>query len=303
LDPALTRPGRFDRKISLDLPSRKARQSILEIHCKNVPLADDVDLARMAALTPGFSGAHLENLVNEAALLAGRDKKSRVDMATLLNARDKVVLGARSETVIDEAEKKTIAYHESGHAVAASLLPHADPLDKVTIIPRGHSLGATEQIPEKERHNLPESYLRDRIGVMLGGRIAERLIFGEVTTGAEEDLKQATRLARHMVAHWGMSQKLGPVAYQRGEEHVFLGKEMTQQKDYSEATSRLIDQEVGEIIVQTEQRVSRLLEEHRAQLEKLAETLIEKETMAADEIAAIVTAGKRARASKQVETA
>jgi cell division protease FtsH len=288
LDPALLRPGRFDRKITLDLPDRKARRAILKIHCNDVPLNDDVDLERMAALTVNFSGADLENLVNEAALLAGRENKQKVDMKSLLNARDKVVLGGRREMVIGEEEKRLVAYHESGHAVAATLLPSADPLDKVTIIPRGHSLGATEQIPEEERHNLRESYLRDRIGVMLGGRVSEQLVFGEVSSGAEEDLKQATRLARHMVMHWGMSGKLGPVAFRRGEEHIFLGREMAQQRDFSEHTAQVIDAEITRLLGGIEQKVRALLTEQRPRLDALAEALLESETLETAEIQEII---------------
>jgi cell division protease FtsH len=288
LDPALLRPGRFDRKVVLDLPDRKARVAILKIHTRKVPTTDDVDLNRLAALTVGFSGADLENMVNEAALLTGRAEKSRVDMETFMLARDKVVLGAKRETVIGEEEKKIIAYHEAGHAVAASLLPTADPLDKVTIIPRGRALGMTEQIPEEERYNLQENYLRDRIGVMLGGRIAEQLMFDEVSSGAEDDLKQATRLAQHMVTHWGMSDKLGPVAFRRGEEHIFLGREMTQARDYSEHTAQIIDEEIRELIKEIEQKVTQLLDSHRPQLAALAEALLEKETLEADEIRQLV---------------
>ncbi len=201
LDPALLRPGRFDRKITLDLPEKKARIAILKIHTRKTPLDEGVDLDRIASLTVGFSGADLENLVNEAALLAGRLDRENVDMDSLLTSRDKIVLGSKREMVIGDEEKEIIAYHEAGHAVLASLLPNADPLDKVTIIPRGHALGATEQIPGEDRHNFRESYLRDRIGVMLGGRVSEQLIFNEISSGAEEDLKQATRIARHMVTH------------------------------------------------------------------------------------------------------
>ena len=201
LDPALLRPGRFDRKITLDLPEKKARIAILKIHTRKTPLDQGVDLDRIASLTVGFSGADLENLVNEAALLAGRLDRENVDMDSLLTSRDKIVLGSKREMVIGDEEKEIIAYHEAGHAVLASLLPNADPLDKVTIIQRGHALGATEQIPGEDRHNFRESYLRDRIGVMLGGRVSEQLIFNEISSGAEEDLKQATRIARHMVTH------------------------------------------------------------------------------------------------------
>jgi cell division protease FtsH len=288
LDPALQRPGRFDRKITLDLPDRKARRAILEIHSREVPLADDVDLERLAALTVSFAGADLENLINEAALLAGRDNKTQVDMASLLGARDKVVLGSMRELVIGEEERELVAFHEAGHAVAASLLPHADPLDKVTIIPRGHALGATEQIPQEERHNLRESYLRDRIGVMLGGRVSEQLIFGEVSSGAEEDLKQATGLARHMVTHWGMSGKLGPVAFRRGEEHIFLGREMAQQRDFSEHTAELIDDEIVSLVGGIEEKVGSLLSSHRSCLEALAAALLENETLEKAEIQEII---------------
>ncbi len=290
LDTALLRPGRFDRKITLDLPDKKARRAILNIHAADVPLADDVDLDRIAALTVGFSGADLENLVNEAALLSGRENRETVNMETLLNARDKVVLGSKRELIIGDEEKNLVAHHEAGHVLIASLLPTADPLDKVTIIPRGRTLGATEQIPEEEHYNLRESYVRDRIGVMLGGRVAEQLVFGEVSSGAEEDLKQATRLARHMVTHWGMSEKLGPVAFRRGEEHIFLGREMTQQRDFSEHTAQIIDDEISNLLKHIEQDVTALLEQHRAQLESLARALLDKETLEAEEIQAILGA-------------
>ena len=290
LDAALLRPGRFDRKVTLDLPDKKARRAILDIHVANVPLAEDVDLDRMAGLTVGFSGADLENMVNEAALLAGRENREVVDMGCLLNARDKVVLGSRRELIIGDEEKKLVAYHEAGHALAASLLPTADPLDKVTIIPRGRALGITEQIPEEEHYNLRQSYVRDRIGVMLGGRVAEKLVFDEVSSGAENDLKQATRLARHMITQWGMSEKLGPVAFRRGEEHIFLGREMTQQRDFSEHTAQIIDDEIRTLIKQIEQETTTLLEENRDRLEALAAALLERETLESDEIKAVIGA-------------
>ena len=288
LDPALLRPGRFDRKVALDLPDRKARVAILSIHSRDVRLAADVDLDRLAGMTVGFSGADLENLVNEAALLAGRGHESEVTMASLLDARDRIVLGTRRELVMSEDEKKLVAYHEAGHALAATLLPQADPLDKVTIIPRGRALGATEQIPEEERHNLQESYLRDRIGVMLGGRVAEQIVFGETSSGAEQDLKQATRLARRMIAQWGMSKKLGPVAFRRGEEHVFLGREMAQQRDFSEHTAELVDAELRELVRGIERRVAERLEAKRSQLEALATALLENETLQKEAIAAAI---------------
>ncbi|MCP4283845.1 MAG: ATP-dependent zinc metalloprotease FtsH, partial [Gammaproteobacteria bacterium] len=288
LDAALMRPGRFDRKITLDLPDKKARRAILDIHSVDVPLSDDADLDRIAALTVGFSGADLENLVNEAALLCGRENRETVDMKSLLNARDKVVLGGRRELIISNEEKTLVAYHEAGHALIASHLPTADPLDKVSIIPRGRALGVTEQIPVEEHYNLRQSYLRDRIGVMLGGRAAEHLVFGEVSSGAEDDLKQATRLARHMVTHWGMSEKIGPVAFRRGEEHIFLGREMTQQRDFSESTAQIIDDEICDLLKGIEQEIAELLKLHRGQLESLAQALLEQETLAADEIQSIL---------------
>ncbi len=288
LDAALLRPGRFDRKITLDLPDKIARRAILDIHSANVPLDADVDLDRIAALTVGFSGADLENLMNEAALLAGRLDRETVDMTALLDARDKVLLGGKRELIIGEEEKKLVAHHEAGHAIVAALLPNADPLDKVTIIPRGRALGMTEQIPEEEHYNLRRSYVRDRIGVMLGGRAAEQLIFGEYSSGAEDDLKQATRLARHMVTHWGMSEKLGPVAFRRGEEHIFLGREMTQQRDFSEHTAQIIDDEVRTLMKDIERDVDTLLKQHRQQLESLAAALLEKETLEADDIEEII---------------
>jgi cell division protease FtsH len=294
LDAALMRPGRFDRKVTLDLPDRKARQAILKIHSRAVPLAGDVDLVRLAALTVGFSGADLENLINEAALLAGRKGSSEVDMALMLEARDKVVLGGLREMLLSDDEKQLVAFHEAGHAVVASLLPHADPLDKVTIIPRGRALGVTEQIPETEQHNFKQSYLHDRIGVMLGGRCSEKLIFGEVSSGAEEDLKQATLLARHMVTHWGMSEKIGPVAFHRGEEHIFLGREMAQQRDFSEHTAEVIDDEVSQLLKHREVEIAQLLKSNRALLEAVAKALLEKETLEADEVRALVDACPKA---------
>src|SRR6056297_3609544 len=288
LDRALLRPGRFDRKVTLDLPDRRARKAILEIHTANMPLADDVDLERLAALTVTFSGADIENLVNEAALLAGREKREEIDMQSLLAARDKVVLGGKREMLIEDEEKKLIACHEAGHAVAATFLEHADPLDKVTIIPRGRALGATEQIPDEERHNLPEDYLRDRIGVMLGGRVAEQLVYGQVTSGSAQDLKQATGLARRMVSQWGMSRKLGAAAFSRGEDHVFLGKEMTQERNFSEHTARIIDDEICSLVTGIEDRVREIMEDKRDRLKALADALVEQEALNADAVEEIL---------------
>jgi cell division protease FtsH len=284
LDPALLRPGRFDRKVTLELPDKKARSAILKIHTRATPLADDVDVARIAALTAGFSGADLENLVNEAALLAGRENKVAVDMSVMLKARDKVVLGSEREIALQNEERRIIAYHESGHALAASLLPNADPPDKVTIIPRGRALGATEQLPQEEKHNLQESFLRDRLGVMLAGRCAEEIVFGETSSGAEQDLRNATEIARRMIARWGMSAKLGPVAFRRGEEHVFLGREMAQPRDFSESTAERIDAELLALLGGIDSRVHELLAEHRQSLDRLAQALMTQETLERDVI-------------------
>jgi cell division protease FtsH len=303
LDAALLRPGRFDRKVMLDLPDRKARRAILDIHAADVPLDDTVDLDRIASLTVGFSGADLENLVNEAALLAARDNLEKVDMHVLMAARDKVVLGGRRELSISDEEKTLVAYHEAGHALLANRLPNTDPLDKVSIIPRGMALGVTEQIPEEEHYNLRQSYLRDRIGVMLGGRAAEKLVFGEVSSGAENDLKQATRLARHMVSHWGMSEQLGPVAFRRGEEHIFLGREMTQQRDFSEHTAQIIDDEIRALLQTIEQEVAVLLQRNRAPLDTLAAALLAKETLEADEIEALLGQHETGRSDAGLPTA
>ena len=291
LDPALLRPGRFDRKITLELPRREARQKILEVHARDIPLADDVDLENLAARTVGFSGADLENLMNEAALLAGRTNMEKVDARILDLAHDKIVLGAESETVLDEEVKKRVAYHESGHALLACPLPNTDPLAKVTIIPRGRALGATEQMPEEERYTLSESFLRDRITILLGGRIAEKIVFGELSSGAEDDLKQATILARRMISQWGMSEKLGPVAFRRGEEHIFLGREMAQQRDFSEHTAQLIDDEILKLVGELEKKAQEVLSEHREQLNALAEALLENEILEADQIQALVDTG------------
>lgn len=279
LDAALTRPGRFDRQITLDLPQKNARRKILEIHAREVPLADDVDLENIAARTVGFSGADLQNLVNEAALLAGRKKKSKVEMEDFDQARDKILLGSEREEMLDEDEKKIVAYHEAGHALIARLVPGMDPLQKVSIIPRGRSLGATELIPEQDRYNFSRSYLIKRIQVMLGGRAAEKLIFDDMTNGAANDLKQVTNLARKMVCQWGMSEKLGPVTFGQGEDHMFLGKEMAQPKDFSEHTAQIIDEEIQRIIQEAEAETTGILKENRDKLERLAAALLENETL------------------------
>jgi len=294
LDPALLRPGRFDRKVVLELPRKAARHEILQVHARGIPLAEDVDLEQLAARTVGFSGADLENLMNEAALLAGRLERNDVDAGIIDQAREKIVLGAARESLLDEQEKERVAYHESGHALLTCLLEHTDPVTKVTIIPHGLALGVTEQTPVEDRYNLMESYLRDRITVMLGGRIAEQQVFGEVSSGAEDDIKQATELARRMVSQWGMSETLGPVAFRRGEEHVFLGREMAQARDFSEHTAQLIDDEVRALIGELEDKAEELISSHRDALDRLAQGLREREVLDADEIHRLVGVSKAA---------
>jgi cell division protease FtsH len=284
LDPALLRPGRFDRKITLELPHKEARKLILEVHSRKVPLADTVDLGELATATVGFSGADLENLVNEAALLAARKNKNHVGKDDFTEARERILFGSEREGMILDEEKKVIAYHEAGHALVAWLLPGSDPLKKVTIIPRGRALGLTEQMPAEDRHNVARTYLMNRIAVMLGGRSAEKVVFGEVSSGAEQDLKQVTQLARRMVCQWGMSEELAPVSFRHGEEHVFLGREMAQAKDFSEHTARIIDREIATIARDMENKALDLLKKHREDLDALAEALLERETLVADEI-------------------
>lgn len=279
LDPALVRPGRFDRRITLDLPMKKARKKILEIHTRKVPLGEDVNLENIASRTIGFSGAELKNLVNEAALLAGRDKKDKVEKEDFEKARDKILLGSETEELIDDDEKKLVAYHEAGHALVAKYIEGADPLEKVTIIPRGRTLGVTEQMPEIERRNYRKSYLLAKIAVTLGGRASEKIVFGDVSNGAANDFMQVTDLARKMVCLWGMSEKLGPVFYKQGEEHPFLGREMARQKDFSEHTQQIIDDEIKKILTDMEQKAESILERNRVQLDALAEALMENEIL------------------------
>lgn len=288
LDPALTRPGRFDRQITLELPHRKAREQILRIHTRETPLADDVDLATLARRTIGFSGAQLQNLVNEATLLAGRTHKHWVDAEDFEQARDKVLLGSERDERITDDEKQIVAYHEAGHALLAKLLPGADPLRKVTITPRGHALGATEQMPQEDRHNFSRTYLLNRMAVMLGGRVAEKLMCQDITSGAANDLKQATQLARRMVCQLGMSDRLGPVTFRQGEEHPFLGRELTEPKDFSEQTAREIDEEIRRLVREMEKRATDTLKEYQETLERIAAALLEHETLDEQEVDALL---------------
>ncbi|HEX3725477.1 MAG TPA: ATP-dependent zinc metalloprotease FtsH [Pirellulales bacterium] len=284
LDPALLRPGRFDRHITVDRPNHKGRLAIFKVHVRDVPLADNVDLDRLASGTVGLTGADIRNLVNEAALWATRNGKDKVDMSDFEHARDRVLMGPKREEVLSGKEKRMTAIHESGHALLAWIVPGADRVHKVTIIPRGRSLGVTQLLPEEDRLNIRESELHGRLCFMLGGRAAEKLIFDEYSAGAENDLMQGTRLARRMVTAWGMSERLGPVAYRTSEEHPFLGKEIYEQREFSEHSAQLIDEEVARILHSAADRADDLLRQHRAELEKLAVALEEHEVLDEHEI-------------------
>jgi cell division protease FtsH len=289
LDPALLRPGRFDRRVVVPRPDVKGREGILQVHTRKVPLAPDVDVSVLARATPGFAGADLENLVNEAALLAARNNKEKVDMGDFELAKDKVMMGAeRRSMIISDEEKRNTAYHEAGHALVAKLLPGADPIHKVTIIPRGMALGLTQQLPIDEKHTYPREYLLNNLVILFGGRVAEELVLEHMTTGAGNDIEKATDLARRMVCEWGMSEKLGPMTFGKKEEEIFLGRDFTQKVDYSENTAIEIDSEVRRIIQESYHRAKDLLKSNLRLLHKVAETLLEKEVLDGSEIDAIV---------------
>ena len=279
LDPALLRPGRFDRKVMLELLQQTARVDILKVHSRKVPLSEDVDLTEVARMTVGFSGADLANLVNEAALFAARDNSTSVTRIHFNQAHDKVMMGSERKDLLNPTERKRTAVHESGHAILALKLPHADPLRQVSIIPRGMALGTTEQLPEEDRHNYAQAYVETRLAVMLGGRCAEKIILGDVSSGAANDLEQVTRLAKMMITQWGMSEVLGPVHFRTGAEHPFLGYELTQEKDFSEATAREIDEEVRRIVGLAELQAISALTTYKEQLEVLVAELLKTETL------------------------
>ena len=289
LDPALLRPGRFDRRVVVPRPDIKGREGILQVHTKKVPLGVDVDVAVLARATPGFAGADLENLVNEAALLAARNNKEKVDMDDFELAKDKVMMGAeRRSMIISDEEKRNTAYHEAGHALVAKLLPGADPIHKVTIIPRGMALGLTQQLPIDEKHTYGKEYLLNNLVILFGGRVAEELVLNHMTTGAGNDIEKATDLARRMVCEWGMSEKLGPMTFGKKEEEIFLGRDFTQKVDYSENTAIEIDTEVRRIIQESYHKAKDLLKSNIRLLHKVAESLLEKEVLDGSEIDAIV---------------
>jgi cell division protease FtsH len=289
LDPALLRPGRFDRQVVVPIPDVGGRQKILEIYGKKTKMAAQVDYEILARGTPGFTGADLENLVNEAALMAAREGAKEINLELLEKAKDKIMMGAeRRSMIITEKEKEVTAYHEAGHALVAYLLPDADPIHKVTIIPRGRALGLTMQLPMDEKYTHSKGYLKSSLCILFGGRIAEKLIFNEITTGAGNDLERATALARKMVCEWGMSDELGPLTYGKKEEQIFLGREIAQHRDFSEETARQIDVAVKDIILEASDKVKTMLEDHTDVLKRMADDLLEKETIVLEDIEQIL---------------
>ncbi len=297
LDPALLRPGRFDRQITIDLPERRGREAILKIHTHTVPLAPDVNLADLARVTPGFSGADLENLVNEAALAAARRSGTQVSRQDFENALDKLLLGGKREALMDERERRTVTYHEGGHALVATVLPDVDPLYKVTIVPRGRSLGVTQFRPEDDRRNLPRTYLLERQAVALGGRAAEELALGDITTGAENDLKEASQVARRMVSEWGMGEQTGPVVYDLADGSPSLSQQPLEghERVYSEATAQRLDVEVERLMTQAHQQARSVLTEHREALDRLAQALQQEEVLEREQVLAVVNGGQNSQ--------
>ena len=292
LDGALLRPGRFDRRIVVNMPDVKGREDILKVHIRKIPLSKDVDLKVIARSTPGFSGADLANLVNEAALLAARKGLDKVPMLDFENAKDKVLMGVeRKSMIISDEEKRSTAYHEAGHALVAALIPEADPIHKVTIIPRGLALGLTQQLPLDDRYTYSKPYLEAQLSVLMAGRVAEKLFLKKTTTGAANDFEKATEIARKMVCQWGMSE-LGPLTFGERDDLVFLGKDLAMHKNFSEKTSELIDQEVKKIITRNFDRAREILEKNKDKLKKLAELLLEKEVLDSDELDAVVKGKK-----------
>ncbi len=302
LDPALLRPGRFDRQVIVPVPDVRGREGILKVHTKKTKISDDVDLSVIGRGTPGFTGADLENMVNEAALLAARRDKDNIEMQDFEDAKDKVLMGSeRRSMIISDEEKRTTAYHESGHALVAKLLPDTDPIHKVTIIPRGRALGLTQQLPLDDKHTYTKEYLLNNISILMGGRIAEEIALMTQTTGASNDIERATDIARKMICEYGMSEKLGPLSFGKKEEEIFLGRDITQHKDYSEETARKIDQEINNLITENYKKTVVLLKDNFTFLDKLAKALLEKETLSGKEIDEIMgkkTKKRQARVKK-----
>jgi cell division protease FtsH len=285
LDPALLRPGRFDRQVVVPRPDVKGREAILKVHTRKTPLSEDVNLQVLARGTPGFTGADLENLANEAALLAARRNKAKVEMDDFEASKDKVLMGVERRTmIISEEEKRLTAFHEAGHTLVAKFLPVTDPIHKVSIIPRGRALGVTQQLPAEDKHTLSKEYILNKIAIFLGGRAAEELVLHTQTTGAGNDLEMATEWARKMVCDFGMSEKLGPLTFGKREEHIFLGREIAQPKDYSEDTAVDIDHEIKRIVMENHERAKSIILQHMDRLHNLATALLEKEALAGEEI-------------------
>jgi cell division protease FtsH len=292
LDPALLRPGRFDRIVVVDRPDVEGRYEILKVHARKVKLAENVDLKKIAKITPGFSGADLANVINEAALLAARKNKKFVEQEDLEEAVDKVMIGIAREGALSPEEKKRVAYHEAGHAILSKLLPNADPVHKVSVIPRGMALGVTVAIPEEDKRLMTKEYLEDMITVLMGGRVAEKLVFGNLSTGAANDLERVTEIARKMVTEWGMSERLGPATFGKTQREVFLGRDLGLKTPISEETLRIIDEEIKRIVEWAERRAEEILKENIEKLHRLAQVLLEKETISGEELDKIIKDGK-----------
>ncbi len=293
LDPALMRPGRFDRQVVVPIPDVKGREAILRVHTKKNPLSGNVSLQVLARGTPGFTGADLENMVNEGALLAAKQGKSQIEMTDLEQAKDKVLMGTeRKSMIIPYEERRNIAYHESGHTLVTKMIPGTDPIHKVTIIPRGRALGLTQRLPIDEKHIYPKDYLLNNIAVFMGGRAAEEIVLHIQTTGSHEDIEQSTELARKMVCEWGMSEKMGPLAFGQKEEQIFLGREFARHKDYSERTAQDIDEEIKQIVDNSYDSARKIIEENIDLLHSLANSLLERESLDGDQIDKIVKGEK-----------
>ncbi|MCG8649906.1 MAG: ATP-dependent zinc metalloprotease FtsH [Pirellulales bacterium] len=299
LDPALLRPGRFDRHITVGRPTMKGREAIFNVHVRDVALADDVDLKRLAAGTVGLTGADMRNMVNEAALWAARHDKKDVDMSDFDHARDKILMGAKREEVLQDSEKEKTAYHEAGHTLTAWHLDGAHVVHKVTIIPRGRALGVTQYVPNEDRLSVSKRELEHQLIVLLGGRAAEKIVYSETCVGAENDLERATGIARRMVTHWGMSPKIGPVSYKTSDEDPFLGREIHQSRQFSEHTQELIDEEVARILLEADQKAEQLLREHRGDLEKITRSLLEHEELGEAELTDLIGASIQSKMRDQ----
>jgi len=296
LDPALLRPGRFDRQVVVPVPDVRGRENILKVHTKKTRLAGDIDLSVIARGTPGFTGADLQNMANEAALLAARRNKDKIDMSDLEDAKDKVLMGTeRKSMIISDEEKRTTAFHEAGHTLVAKLTPNTDPIHKVTIIPRGRALGLTQQLPLDDKHTYTKEYLLNNICILMGGRIAEEIALHTQTTGASNDIERASEIARKMICEYGMSENLGPLTFGKKEEEIFLGREIAQHRDYSEETARKIDQEVNTLINENYQKTHKLIKDNLDTLSNLAKALLDRETLDGREIENIIGNKKRKR--------